>query len=655
VTFTLPQGSYRFRADYEGVQFWSGPTNACQLPGCETAAVTLPGGVGQTNATINYQYDALHRLKSASYSNGIAFQYTYDAAGNVLNYQRTVGGGTITTTYTYNAGNELVTAQASDTNVVWNYSYDGNGSLIQSVPGGSPANGASRYTYNTAGYLVKVESYGDSGWNTQAEMAYDGLGESLSMTAYAGGQSVTTHYALDNGQVLTAAAADLTTTYLYGLGPIAELTDSWAYGLPDGTSTQRQLVDSNGTITLLSSYTPWGDTLSINGKGNFTFGYFGGIMDTATGLLYIGNGQYYDPSTGRFLTRGVNPGSTNPYVPWKADPASVLFAPLALLAMVYSRKKGKRSKWDYLIILLVLAIVIGVSLVACGSGTPTPTPSGSPTPTMPPNSGTQGSGGNTSGGSSPSPEATPSGTPTKCTATTNPTPTPPSTIEGLIGWLYENPIQTLTVPIISQLARSQYPSYPLYYDLYKDYTCGEASIYMARAWAIGGDLSDGGILLDTIVNTALGDKGTPDAQGNYAQTAHWFTPSPPYTSPANMVNLAVFYSPNHIPPESGHVNISDDGSDGLNLLIKYLTSPTPDPVIVDVTSKLSPADGTNAHFVVTGLSSDGTNITVNYNDPAFGEEKMADYVTSFWPVWKYNRDWSEGYPHDGNGWWLVMH
>ncbi len=40
--------------------------------------------------------------------------------------------------------------------------------------------------------------------------------------------------------------------------------------------------------------------LEIHGTGNFSFGYLGGLMDTSTGLLYMGNGQYYDPSTGRF-------------------------------------------------------------------------------------------------------------------------------------------------------------------------------------------------------------------------------------------------------------------------------------------------------------------------------------------------------------------
>jgi YD repeat-containing protein len=40
VTFTLPLGNYRFRADKNGTQFWSGPENHCDIPGCTGAAVT---------------------------------------------------------------------------------------------------------------------------------------------------------------------------------------------------------------------------------------------------------------------------------------------------------------------------------------------------------------------------------------------------------------------------------------------------------------------------------------------------------------------------------------------------------------------------------------------------------------------------------------
>jgi hypothetical protein len=44
VTFTLPFGNYRFRADKNGVQYWSGPSNHCIVPGCTNVTVTLTTG-----------------------------------------------------------------------------------------------------------------------------------------------------------------------------------------------------------------------------------------------------------------------------------------------------------------------------------------------------------------------------------------------------------------------------------------------------------------------------------------------------------------------------------------------------------------------------------------------------------------------------------
>jgi len=124
-------------------------------------------------------------------------------------------------------------------------------------------------------------------------------------------------YVMDSVQPLTAEPGGNNTYYPYGLGAIGEKTTAWNFSLPDGTNTPRQLSNSSGEITLSARYTPWGDTLEVNGTGNFTYGYFGGVMDAATGLIYVGNGQYYDPETGRFLTRDAKTpsGNTNPYVP----------------------------------------------------------------------------------------------------------------------------------------------------------------------------------------------------------------------------------------------------------------------------------------------------------------------------------------------------
>jgi len=178
-----------------------------------------------------------------------------------------------------------------------------------------------------------LEAHNGTGWDTQAEMDYNGLGQRLGMDA----AGVIAHYAMDGDQPLTAESAGNTTFYLYGLGGIGEKTNVWNFALLDGLNTPRQLTDTQGVVTLSTRYTPWGDTLETYGTGNFTFGYFGGVMDAATGLLYVGNGQYYDPSTGRFLTRDVNPNSPNPYVPW--NPIGAILAPLAVLSLFYSRKK----------------------------------------------------------------------------------------------------------------------------------------------------------------------------------------------------------------------------------------------------------------------------------------------------------------------------
>ncbi len=105
------------------------------------------------------------------------------------------------------------------------------------------------------------------------------------------------------------------------------------------------------------------DTLEASGTGNVSIGYLGGLMDTATGLLYVGNGQYYDLTTGRFLNRNANPNGINPYVPWGGEPSAAFMAPLALLSLLYSRRK-KRGTLDTIVILLVLGVALSLGLTA---------------------------------------------------------------------------------------------------------------------------------------------------------------------------------------------------------------------------------------------------------------------------------------------------
>ena len=200
-------------------------------------------------------------------------------------------------------------------------------------------------------------------------------GSYLKTTAFSVEEADTTRYVLDSGSTLTSVAGETSTFYLYGyastpagsMGVIGTLGESWSYILPDGAGSTRQLVTPDGAVALSIAYTPWGDTLEIYGSGMLNLGYLGGVYDAGTGLIYMGNGQYYDPSTGRFLTRGAKPEQSNPYTPWNSDPAGMLVAPLALLVMIFGYKKNK-TKFDQFIILLVIAVSLGLSVSACNPG-----------------------------------------------------------------------------------------------------------------------------------------------------------------------------------------------------------------------------------------------------------------------------------------------
>jgi hypothetical protein len=99
------------------------------------------------------------------------------------------------------------------------------------------------------------------------------------------------------------------------------------------------------------------------------------LIDATTGLIFIGNGQYYDPETGRFLTRRVNPNSTNPYMPW--NPSGGILVPVGLASVYYSRRK-KRSKGMDRLVLFVFVLLMMMNLACCHVPTTPSTGSGEP-------------------------------------------------------------------------------------------------------------------------------------------------------------------------------------------------------------------------------------------------------------------------------------
>jgi len=360
----------------------TGPGGSDTLTRTDYVTVT-PGGPVTTTRVISYTYDPLGRLVEADYSTGESYEYAYDAVGNRTAMTETITS-TVVTTYTYNAANQLVTARASDNGVTWHYTFDRRGNLVRQTPGGmEPAEGETRYTYDGASQLARVELYTAGDYTTLAEAVYNADGERVRLTSWAEGVPLTVTYGVFQGELLVAGDGTQATLHLYGRNLIAGHGDEgWAYHLRDGEGSLRQIVGESGAVTLARTYKPFGGILEEQGQFETAFGFLGAQLDRISGLLYA-DGRYYDPATGRFLTPDrsfdpYNPRTLNPYAPWQ-NPGLWLLAPLVVLAAFRMRKKGRRyDQW-----LVLLLVGISMSAFGCGDGDTPPLPPTEP-PTLPP-------------------------------------------------------------------------------------------------------------------------------------------------------------------------------------------------------------------------------------------------------------------------------
>jgi RHS repeat-associated protein len=270
--FTLPQGNYRFRADKDGTQFWSGETNHCALPGCTKTTITLPAPAAIVR-TITYTYDPLGRLTDADYSTGEFYAYAYDEVGNRTAYTVTLESTTVTT-YTYDAANRL-TAVGDVA-----YTWDERGNLM--------SDGTFTYTYNGAGRLVRAESVTNT-------LAYTYTAGGLRVAQSVDGDAST--FAWDWASGLPEMLSEGDDLYLVGHETLGKWDgDDWAYYLPDALGSVRQETDETGTVTDTREWTPYGVEVGGTQAG---LGYAGEWGDAALGMTYL-RARWYDSQTGRF-------------------------------------------------------------------------------------------------------------------------------------------------------------------------------------------------------------------------------------------------------------------------------------------------------------------------------------------------------------------
>ncbi len=338
-----------------------------------------------TNIT-QYSYDNASNLGSVLYPNGVTTQFTYDTLNRVMSassgstsgqvssytYQRNptgdlkqvveLGGRTVNWTYDgiYRLTNESIAGDQTENGQV-TYGLDAVGnrtSASSDIPGLSPVSGTfgagdpddelsgeqydqnknvtftggKTFAYDSENHMMSMSTGG-----TSVAMVYDGDGNRVAKTV----NGVTTDYLVDDlnptgyPQVVEelSGAGVVQRQYSYGLQRISEnqvLNGTWTpsfYGY-DGAGNVRNLANSAGAVTDTYEYDAFGNSFTVSGTTPNVYLYRGEQFDSDLGLYYL-RARYYNPATGRFLSKDPkhlcdcsldNPASLHLYSYASSDP-----------------------------------------------------------------------------------------------------------------------------------------------------------------------------------------------------------------------------------------------------------------------------------------------------------------------------------------------
>lgn len=289
------------------------------------ATVTYPNSV-QTD----FSYDELNRVKQLATSQ-TGYLYTFDAVGNRKTASE-LNGRSVSWNFDgiYRLTQEIIASAPGNKNGTADYGLDPVGnrsSATSSVPGLSPvggtfnaddelsgesydsdgnvtASGGKTFAYDTENHLLSMNG-------GAVTILYDGDGNRVAKTV----SGVTTRYLVDDlnptgyAQVVEelSSGGAVERQYTYGLERISQnqvVSNTWTpsfYGY-DGFGTVRQLTNSAGAITDTYDYDAFGNKINSSGSTPNNYRYRGEQFDSDLGLYYL-RARYYNPITGRFMSR----------------------------------------------------------------------------------------------------------------------------------------------------------------------------------------------------------------------------------------------------------------------------------------------------------------------------------------------------------------
>jgi RHS repeat-associated protein len=268
---------------------------------------------------VEYEYDARRRLIRESHmdpggTKHAEWRYAYDAVGNRTSLLDPAGRETL---YRYDAADKLLSAGPTG------FAYDARGNIIaRNSPAGSTA-----YAFNPENEMTGVNTPAGS-----AEFAYDARGERIRSNGPGG----MVHYLVDtaNATGVSQVLADYDTAgaalaeYTYGYELLGQRRNGAAnFHHRDGSGNVRLLSDSAGDASDTYVYNAFGERLSRTGATANPYQFAGDRYGELEGLTFL-RARYYDPSTGRFISKdpfeGVlrDPVSLHRYLYANANPVA---------------------------------------------------------------------------------------------------------------------------------------------------------------------------------------------------------------------------------------------------------------------------------------------------------------------------------------------
>ncbi len=284
------------------------------VQGTSTVTIAYDDADRRTSVTypntnkVEYLYNVASELTTVTYKKGTTtlgtLLYTYDAAGNRIKTGGTFARSNIPpalASTSYNANNQqTVFGAATET-------YDPNGNLATFID----ASGTTTYTWNARNQLTSI-----AGPSLSATFTYDSFGRRTGRMV----NGTVINYVYDGlNPVQEKNGAIVTANLLTGLGIDEFFTRTDGVGvrslLPDALGSTVALGDGTGTLQTQYTYEPFGVTTQTGAASTNSYKYTG-REDDSTGLLYY-RARYYQPRLQRFMSEdpiGFSGGDPNFYV-----------------------------------------------------------------------------------------------------------------------------------------------------------------------------------------------------------------------------------------------------------------------------------------------------------------------------------------------------